>query len=185
MIAAARALRAPFARVPELPGAAYLLALLAAGFALANPQFLSPANLANVALQCAALIIVSLGMTLVILTEGIDLSAGAVLGLCGVVMSMILVTHGSLPLALGAAVLIGIVAGCCNGTLVAYAGMPPFIVTLGVYGIAQSLAMVLTQGNSVTGLPPPPVGTGPDALCTSAMNSPLVASRTPKSRSTK
>ena len=154
MIAAARALRAPFARVPELPGAAYLLALLAAGFALASPEFLSARNLSNIALQCAALIIVSLGMTLVILTEGIDLSLGAVLGLCGVVMGMILVTHGSLPMALGAALVIGIVAGCCNGALVAYAGMPPFIVTLGVYGIAQSIAMVLTQGNSVTGLPP-------------------------------
>jgi ribose transport system permease protein len=57
-------------------------------------------------------------------------------------------------MALGVALGIGIVAGCCNGALVAYAGMPPFIVTLGVYGIAQSLAMVLTQGNSVTGLPP-------------------------------
>ena len=50
-------------------------------------------------------------------------------------------------------------AGWClpkihNGTLVAYAGMPPFLVTLGVYGIAQSIAMVLTEGNSVTGLPP-------------------------------
>ena len=58
MIAAARALRAPFARVPELPGAAYLLALLAAGFALASPEFLSPRNLSNIALQSAALIIV-------------------------------------------------------------------------------------------------------------------------------
>jgi len=155
MTAAARALAAPLAKAYELPGAAFLLALLAAGFALASPQFLSPANLANVALQSAALIIVSLGMTLVILTEGIDLSAGAVLGLCGVVMSMLLVSQGvPLPLAIGAAVVVGIAAGLCNGALVAYAGMPPFIVTLGVYGIAQSLAMVLTQGNSVTGLPP-------------------------------
>src|SRR5687768_9108125 len=132
MIAAARALRAP----------------LAPGFAFARPEFLSPRNLSNIALQSAALIIVSLGMTLVILTEGIDLSLGAVLGLAGVVMSMLLVSHGSLFTAIGAAVLIGLVAGCCNGTLVAYAGMPPFIVTLGVYGIAQSLAMVLTEGNS-------------------------------------
>ena len=154
MMAAARALRAPLAMLPELPGAAYLLALLAAGFALANPEFLSPRNLSNIALQSAALIIVSLGMTLVILTEGIDLSLGAVLGLCGVVMGLLLASHGSLPAAIGAALLVGVVAGVCNGTLVAYAGMPPFIVTLGVYGIAQSLAMVLTQGNSVTGLPP-------------------------------
>jgi len=155
MTAAARALRVPLTRLPNLPGAAYLLALLAAGFALVSPEFLSPRNLSNIALQSAALIIVALGMTLVILTEGIDLSLGAVLGLCGVVMSMLLVSHGvSLPVAVAAALLIGTAAGVCNGALVAYAGMPPFIVTLGVYGIAQSLAMVLTQGNSVTGLPP-------------------------------
>src|SRR5215216_5723374 len=108
MTAAARALRAPLALLPDAPGAAYLLALLAAGFAFASPEFLSPRNLSNIALQSAALIIVSLGMTLVILTEGIDLSLGAVLGLCGVVMSMILVTHGSLPMAVGAALVIGI-----------------------------------------------------------------------------
>lgn len=154
MTAAARARAAPLARASELPGAAYLLAALAAGFALASPEFLSPRNLSNVALQAAALIIVSLGMTLVILTEGIDLSAGAVLGLCGVVMGLLLVSLGvPLPVALAAALLIGVTAGVCNGALVAYAGMPPFIVTLGVYGIAQSLAMVLTEGNSVTGLP--------------------------------
>ena len=154
MTAAVRAARRPFEALPELPGAAYLLALLAAGFALSTPDFLSARNLGNVGLQAAALIIVSLGMTLVILTEGIDLSLGAVLGLCGVVMSLLLVSRGvSLPVALGAALLIGVVAGMCNGALVAYAGMPPFIVTLGVYGIAQSLAMVLTEGNSVTGLP--------------------------------
>jgi ribose transport system permease protein len=155
MTAAARALRVPLARLPELPGAAYLLALLAAGFALASPEFLSPRNLSNIALQSAALIIVSLGMTLVILTEGIDLSLGAVLGLAGVVMGLLLVSQNTtLAAAIGAAVLIGLVAGLCNGALVAYAGMPPFLVTLGVYGIAQSLAMVLTEGNSVTGLPP-------------------------------
>jgi ribose transport system permease protein len=151
---AARALRVPLARMPELPGAAYLLALLAAGFALASPEFLSPRNLSNIALQSAALIIVSLGMTLVILTEGIDLSLGAVLGLCGVVMGMLVVSGGvALPVAVVVALAIGTAAGVCNGALVAYAGMPPFLVTLGVYGIAQSIAMVLTEGNSVTGLP--------------------------------
>ena len=154
MTAATRALRLPLARLPELPGAAYLLALLVAGFATSSPEFMSVRNLSNVALQAAALIIISLGMTLVILTEGIDLSLGALLGLCGVVMSMLLVSHVSLPVAVTAALLIGIAAGTCNGALVAYGGMPPFIVTLGIYGIAQSLAMVLTEGNSVTGLPP-------------------------------
>ena len=155
MTAAARPQRAAFVRVPELPAAAYLLAVLVIVFALTTAQFTSVRNLSNVALQAAALIIISLGMTLVILTEGIDLSLGAVLGLCGVVMSILLVSrHVSLPVAIGAALLVGVAAGLCSGALVAYGGMPAFIVTLGVYGIAQSLAMVMTEGNSITGLPP-------------------------------
>jgi len=150
-----RAGRAPaLGRMPGLPGAAYLLVLLAAGFMAAAPEFASARNLSNIGLQAAALLIVSLGMTLVILTEGIDLSLGAVLGLSGVVMSVLLVSDGlALPWALAAALLVGVVAGSVNGGFIAYAGLPPFIVTLGTYGMAQSLAMVLTSGNSVTGLP--------------------------------
>lgn len=141
-------------RAGELPGAAYLFVLLAAGFALATPEFASARNLSNIGLQAAALVIVSLGMTLVILTEGIDLSMGAVLGLAGVVMGLLLVRHGvSLPVAVAAALALGVLAGCVNGALVAWAGLPPFIVTLGTYGMAQSIAMVLTEGHSVTGLP--------------------------------
>jgi ribose transport system permease protein len=142
-------------RASEFPGAAYLFVLLAAGFAFATPEFASPPNLSNIGLQAAALIIVSLGMTLVILTEGIDLSLGAVLSLAGVAMGLLLVSHGmAVPWAVGAALLLGVLAGTVNGVFVAWAGMPPFIVTLGTYGMAQSLAMVLTSGNSVTGLPP-------------------------------
>jgi ribose transport system permease protein len=143
-------------RAGELPGAAYLFVLLAAGFAFATPEFASARNLSNIGLQAAALVILALGMTLVILTEGIDLSLGAVLGLAGVVMGLLLVRYG-VPIvwAIAAALALGIVAGCINGALVAWAGLPPFIVTLGTYGMAQSLAMVLTEGNSVTGLPPP------------------------------
>ena len=135
------------------PGAVYLLALLSVGLTILTPHFFSVANLTNVCLQSAVLTIVALGMTLVILTEGIDLSLGPVLGLCGVVMAMVVVSGMPLWLAIGAAALIGAAFGTVNGTLVAYVGMPPFIVTLGTFGIAQSLAMVLTEGNSVTGLP--------------------------------
>jgi ribose transport system permease protein len=142
-------------RAGELPGAAYLFVLLAAGFAFATPEFASARNLSNIGLQAAALVIVALGMTLVILTEGIDLSMGAVLGLVGVAMGLLLVRYG-VPIiwAIAAALALGVVAGCINGALVAWAGLPPFIVTLGTYGMAQSVAMVLTEGNSVTGLPP-------------------------------
>ena len=142
-------------RPTDYPGAAYLFVLLAAAFAFATPDFASARNLSNVGLQAAALTILALGMTLVILTEGIDLSLGAVLGLAGVVMGILLVSHGaSVPVAIGAALVIGLAAGAVNGAFIAWAGLPPFIVTLGTYGMAQSIAMVLTEGNSVTGLPP-------------------------------
>jgi ribose transport system permease protein len=140
--------------IADAPGAVYLLALLSIGLTILTPHFFSVANLTNVVLQVAVLVIVSLGMTMVILTEGIDLSLGPVLGLCGVVMAMAVVSGYPLWLAIGTAVLIGAAFGTINGTLVAYVGLPPFIVTLGTFGVAQSLATMLTEGNSVTGLPP-------------------------------
>jgi ribose transport system permease protein len=68
-------------------------------------------------------------------------------------MGMMVVTDWPLWMALGAAVLIGAAFGVVNGTLVSYVDLPPFIVTLATFGIAQSLATMLTEGNSVTGLP--------------------------------
>jgi ribose transport system permease protein len=146
-------------RVPLLdaalraPGALYLLALMGVFLTLWTPGFFTAANLTNVALQVAVLTIVALGMTLIILTEGIDLSLGPVLGLCGVGAGLMIVAGYPLALAIGAAVVIGLCFGLLNGTLVAVAGMPPFIVTLGSFGVAQSIAMVLTQGDSVVNLP--------------------------------
>jgi ribose transport system permease protein len=135
------------------PGAFYLLAILALVLTVWTPGFFTTANLTNVALQVAVLSIVALGMTLVILTEGIDLSLGPVLGLCGVSAALLLTAGYSLPFAITAALAIGLCFGLLNGTLVALAAMPPFIVTLGTFGIAQSVAMVLTKGDSVTNLP--------------------------------
>ena len=137
----------------QAPGAVYLLALMSIVLTVATPGFFTVANLTNVALQVAVLTIVALGMTLVILTEGIDLSLGPVLGLCGVVMALMVVSGWPLFMAIGAAVLIGAAFGTVNGALVAYLDLPAFIVTLGTFGIAQSIATVLTEGNSVTGLP--------------------------------
>jgi ribose transport system permease protein len=136
------------------PGAFYLLATMVVILTFWTPNFFSSANLANVALQVAVLTIVALGMTLVILTEGIDLSIGPLLGLCGVSAALLVTAGYPLPVAMGSALIIGAIFGLVNGTLVAVAGMPPFVVTLGMFGIAQSIAMVLTKGDSVTGLPP-------------------------------
>jgi ribose transport system permease protein len=135
------------------PGAFYLIAVMGVFLTLWTPGFFTAANLTNIALQVAVLTIVALGMTLIILTEGLDLSLGPVLGLCGVVASLVIVSGFPLPLAVGSALTIGICFGLLNGTLIAVAGLPAFIVTLGSFGIAQSVAMVLTQGDSVVNLP--------------------------------
>ena len=78
------------------PGALYLLALMGLVLTIWTPGFFTAANLTNVVLQVAVLTIVALGMTLVILTEGIDLSLGPVLGLCGVVAGLMVTTGYSL-----------------------------------------------------------------------------------------
>lgn len=144
----------PAELLKQTPGAVYLLAVMSVLLTLLTPGFFTLANLTNVALQVAVLTIVSLGMTLVILTEGIDLSLGPVLGLCGVVIAMMAVAGWPLGLSIGAALLIGAAFGLVNGVLVACVGLPAFIVTLSTFGVAQSVATVLTEGNSITGLPP-------------------------------
>jgi ribose transport system permease protein len=142
------------ALLARAPGAVYLLVISSVVLGLFTPHFFSVANLTNIALQVSVLVIVALGMTLVILTEGIDLSLGPVLGLCGVVMAMMAVGGTPLWLAMATAIMIGIAFGLVNGALVSYVNLPPFIVTLGAFGIAQSLATMLTEGDSITGLPP-------------------------------
>lgn len=142
------------ARAAAAPGAAWLLAGTSLALALATPTFLTVTNLTHVGLQAAVLTIVAVGMTFVILTEGIDLSVGPVLGLSGVVMGMLLVAGWPLPVGIVAALAVGALFGLVNGLVVSAAAMPPFVVTLGTFGMAQSLAMVLTEGHSVTGLPP-------------------------------
>lgn len=141
------------AALQRAPGAAYLLAAMAVVLAIWTPGFFTLNNLTNVVLQVAVLAIVTLGMALVILTEGIDLSLGAVLGLCGVSAALLAAAGQPMPVVIAAAVAIGVLFGLVNGALVAVAGLPAFIVTLGTFGIAQSIATVLSKGDSVTRLP--------------------------------
>lgn len=142
------------ARLAQLPGAFYLLVALCAGLSVGSPYFLTAGNLTNILLQTSVVLIVALGMTLVILTEGIDLSLGPVLGLAAVVMALLAVSGWPLLLALGAAVLAAAAVGTLNGVLVACFALQPFVVTLGTFGISLSLALALTDGNSVVNLPP-------------------------------
>ena len=136
----------------RIPGAAYMLAGLAVGFAASSNGFVNSANLANIGMQSTILLLLALPMTLIILTEGIDLSMGAVLTLACVMLAAIAVKTGSVGLALAGALALGAAFGFANGALVAWLGLPPFVTTLGTLGIASGLALVMTNAQSITGL---------------------------------
>ncbi|RZI92195.1 MAG: ABC transporter permease, partial [Rubrivivax sp.] len=88
------------------------------------------------------------------LTEGLDLSMGSVLSLCGVALALQLASGQSLLVACGTAAFVGVAFGVFNGVCVSYLGMSPFVVTLGSFGVAQGLALALTEGNAVSDLGP-------------------------------
>jgi ribose transport system permease protein len=140
-------------RWSRIPGVAYTLAALCVVFALTSKGFLNPTNLANIGMQSTILLLLALPMTLIILTEGIDLSMGAVLTVASVVLAATVVKTGSPVLALGAALAIGAAFGFANGALTAWVAIPPFVVTLGTMGIAQGLALILTDAQSIVGMP--------------------------------
>jgi ribose transport system permease protein len=145
----------PAAMGPALaavPGVAYLLAGLCAAFAVLAPGFASVPNLLNIGVQSSILLLLALPMTLIIMSEGLDLSMGAVLGLSGVVLATVLVNGGAVPVALAAALAVGASFGLANGLLVVALGIPPFVTTLGTLGMAQGVALVVTGGHSVAGI---------------------------------
>ena len=140
--------------VARMPGVAFLLVALAVAFAFFASGFASLPNLLNIGVQSSILLLLALPMTFIIMTEGLDLSMGAVLGLTGVVLASMLVAGNSLAVAFAAALGVGLVFGVANGLFVVKLGLPPFVATLGTLGIAQGIALVMTNGESVVGIGP-------------------------------
>ena len=141
-------------RAGRMPDAVYVLLVLSLIFSVFTAQFLTLPNMANVGAQASVLIIVALGMTLIILSEGIDLSLGPVLGLAGVILAMCVKQQMGLGVAILLAILVGVAFGMVNGGLITGLGLPPFVVTLGSFGMAQGLSLILTEGRSIPGLGP-------------------------------
>jgi ribose transport system permease protein len=126
-----------------------LLCLL---LALISDRFLTGDNLLNILRQSTINGIISLGMMLVIMTRGIDLSVGSILALSTVITADML-TRGWDPLsALILCLLIGAGLGLISGLLVSLVRIPPFIATLGLMTFARGLALVYTEGQPITGL---------------------------------
>ncbi|WP_175811189.1 ABC transporter permease [Burkholderia contaminans] len=120
---------------------------------IASPSFLSAANLENVLRQVSINAIIAVGMTCVILTGGIDLSVGSVMALSGTLAAGLMVAGVNAVAALAIGIAVGLGFGFLNGVFVAFAGMPPIIVTLATMGIARGVALIYTGGYPIDGLP--------------------------------
>lgn len=138
------------ARFRELGLLAFIL-VLAALVSLRAPAFLSVANFRDILLNIAILVIVALGQMMVIITRGIDLSVGSVIGLSAMMVAFTLVAVPTLPLPLvlllGLA--IGASLGALNGLLIAGGGVPPIIATLGTMSIYRGMVFFYSQGSWV------------------------------------
>ena len=141
------------------------LAVMVIALSLMSDRFLTMESVRNILLQISVNLCLSVGMTLVILTGGIDLSVGAVLGLAGAVAAGLL--KNGLPLAwlhvslqftafgaMVAGVLVGAALGWHNGILITRFRLPPFVATLGMLSIARGLTFLWTGGFPITALDP-------------------------------
>jgi ribose transport system permease protein len=120
--------------------------------ALASPHFLTTDNIIILLRQAALQFLMASGLTLVILTGGIDLSVGAVLGLSACVGAA-LIAQGSVVVGVVAALAVGLACGVVNGALVAWVGIPAFIATYGTMWVAHGLGYVFMKGEVIHGLP--------------------------------
>jgi putative xylitol transport system permease protein len=124
---------------------------ICAVLALLNPVFVSPGNISNVLLQTTINGILSLGMTLVILTGGIDLSVGSTLGISGIFGALIVSGDHPIPtlIAVPLVLLFGALIGWINGTLVTTLKIPAFVTTLGMLSVGRGFAQILANGYPV------------------------------------
>lgn len=134
-------------------GTLFGLAIIFVVFTWLSPVFLTAPNLINVLQQSSINACIALGMTLVIVSGGIDLSVGPIAALAAVVAASLMVAGVPIPLAILAALGVGALCGLFNGVLVAYAGLQPFIVTLGGLSLYRALSLIYTGGNPVFGIP--------------------------------
>ncbi|OAP39939.1 sugar ABC transporter permease [Sinorhizobium glycinis] len=116
---------------------------------VATDTFATSKNLYNITRNFTFVAIIALGMTLVIITGGIDLSVGSVLCLCSMVLAVVMNAGYSIEVGIAASVGTALVIGAFNGVMIAYLGFPPFVITLGMLSIARSLAMVASNNTVV------------------------------------
>jgi len=140
----------------EWYGALVAVGVLGALLTVASPYFLTAGNLTNILVQASVIALLAGGQTFVILTGGVDLAVGALTALAGAVAGHLMIKLGVDPyLAMAAAFGIGAAVGIFNGYLVAFVGIPSFIVTLGGLTLWRGLAFESTGGFDNSGMPEP------------------------------
>ena len=133
----------------QLAGMLPVLILICIFFAVLTPNFLTQNNVVNVVRQASINMVLAAGMTFVILTGGIDLAVGSVLGFTAVIAIVVSLLPDLSWAAVPAALLAGLLVGVLTGMMVAYIGLPPFIVTLGTYTAIRGAAYLAAGGTTV------------------------------------
>jgi ribose transport system permease protein len=158
-VQASRSAATPTKRTSRLPdfannrilGVIFALIVTFAIFTALVPSFLSISNLLEMGVQSAIIAIIALGMTLVIVTGGIDLSVGSIVGLVSVICAANLDTWGAVPTII-AGILLGAALGFINGSLSAVFSLESFVVTLATLNVYRGLAFLYTDGLPIFGL---------------------------------
>jgi len=119
---------------------------------LARPEFLTMNNFINVLRQSSLIFLLASGLTVVVLSEGIDLSVGQVLALSACIMGWLLKSE-SMAVAILSGLVIGAACGLANGVLIAYLGLPAFVVTYGMMWITQGFALLFMKAEIIYGFP--------------------------------
>jgi ribose transport system permease protein len=137
---------------PEF-GVFLILLAMVAFLSLYTDTFLTSTNIFNILRAFSWIAISAFGQCMVIITAGVDLSVGSVMGLSGLASGMLLERGINVPLAVGGGLLTGLAVGFLNGLMITKGRLPPFIATLGSYLMARGLCYGLTGGWPVRGLP--------------------------------
>lgn len=130
-----------------------IFAVFFVGLSFASPYFLTTKNIMNVMSQVSSTSLMAIGMTLVIITSGIDLSVGSILGLSGMIGCMVLMNTQNIFLGVSITIAISVLVGLVNGILIGYLQLPAFIVTLGTMKICRSLDYVISNASTASKFP--------------------------------
>ncbi len=144
-----------------------VIILIALGllFGLTTKNFLSPSNLRNLLLQVSTIGIAAIGMTMIIITAGIDVSAGSIVGVVAVIVGKSALMGINVWVIFIFAIIVGMLLGSLNGYIISYIGIPPILVTLGTMSFLRAMVYQLLEGRWIGSYPPFPdafrkIGTG-------------------------